>query len=138
MINLTNPALTQIDPALLEEIGLDQAAWPTPVVADGGAHPADQVLGMLREAEARLANAMEADPRWRMHARPHRAATGTTTEILDLFERLHYRAGFLDQEARTMVRNAHRIAGYESVRPGRIVEALLRATAEITDAQTPR
>jgi hypothetical protein len=92
---------------------------------------------MLREAETRLADAMEADPRWRMHARPHRAATGTSTEIRDLFERLHYRAGFLDWEARKLVRDAHRIAGFESVRPGRVVDAVLRATAEITEAHTP-
>ncbi len=69
-------------------------------------------------------------------ARTTQSATGTTIGIRGLFERLHDRAGFLDGEARTMVRNAHRIAGYESVRPGHIVEAVLRATAEITEAHT--
>jgi hypothetical protein len=136
-INLTNPALTRIDPAWLEELGLDAADWMPTVADDGTSDPVDEVLALLRSAETRLAEAMDADPRWRIHARPYRAATEATHEIHDLFERLHYRASFLDGDARRLVRNAHQIAGYESVRPGRVVEAALRATGEITAAHAP-
>jgi hypothetical protein len=136
-INLTNPALTRIDPAWLAELGLD-AVHAMPVVADNGAlHPADEVVGLLRSADARLTETMAADPRWRLHARPHRAASETTIEIRDLLDRLHYHASLLDGDARDLVRNAHRIAGYESVRPGRVVDAALRATAEITAGGGP-
>jgi hypothetical protein len=136
-INLTNPALTRIDPAWLEELGLDAPDWMPTVADDGTSDPVDEVLALLRGAETRLAEAMDADPRWRIHARPYRAATEATHEIHDLFERLHYRASFLDGDARRLVRNAHQIAGYESVRPGRVVEAALRATGEITAAHAP-
>jgi hypothetical protein len=130
IVNLTNPGLVRVDPASLER--LDEPMQSA--VSEGGAHPAEQVIGILRAADARLGDAMEADPQWRMHARPHRAATGTATEVRDLFERLHSRAGFLDEQARKMVRHAHRIAGFESVRATQVVEAVLRATREITEA----
>jgi hypothetical protein len=50
---------------------------------------------------------------------------------------LHRYAGLLDGEGRRLVREAHKIAGFESVRPLVIVDSLLQATAEITIAHGP-
>jgi hypothetical protein len=135
-ISLTNPALTRVDPEVLVELGLEQPLGAS-VGTDAAAHPADVVVGLLREADGLLAEAMSADPRLRMHARPHRETAETTVEIRDLFDRLHYHARLLDGEGRRLVRQAHWIAGYETVRPSRVVVSAIRATAEVTAARDP-
>jgi hypothetical protein len=92
-------------------------------------------LDMLEAANVRL-EATAAAVRGRgLPARPVRRDTDRTSRMHDLFDRLHVHAGLVDEEGRRLVRNAHRIAGYESVSPIRIVGASLRITAAISGAR---
>jgi hypothetical protein len=133
-IDLANPELQRIDPVLLESLGLE-TAQAAPAETDQLPDPLHEAIGLLEAADGRLREAVEASPRGRLPARRSVGAGSGTVQLADLFERLHGHAGWLDGEARRLVRNAHRIAGYESVHPARVVAAALRATADITGAR---
>lgn len=132
-IVLTNPDLVQIDPALLVELGI---SLPPEIDPEGRAVLAEQVVRNLRASYARLQDSHAAAGR-PLPARRAYSEVEIRVEINDLFDLLHRYAGLLDGEGRRLVREAHRIAGFESVRPSVVVDSLLHATAEITTAHGP-
>lgn len=132
-IVLTNPDLVQIDPALLMELGI---SLPREIDPEGRVELAEQVVHNLRASYARLQDSHAATGR-PLPAQRAYSEVEVRVEINDLFDLLHRYAGLLDSEGRRLVREAHKIAGFESVRPSVVVDSLLRATAEITTAHGP-
>lgn len=133
-IDLADPSVHRVDRALLLELGVDPSEIPETADEADGQDPSVMALGMLEAANVRL-EAVAAAARGRgLPARPVRRDTDRTSQMHDLFGRLHDHAGLLDEEGRRLVRNAHRIAGYESVSPIRVVSATLRVTAAIRNA----
>lgn len=127
-IELTNPGLRRIDRALLEELGMVAPG----VAEEGDPHPDAAVIQLLEAADRQLEEAAAAHPGRRLPVRRDRAGGGGDSDMRDLFDRLHIHAKWLGAEGRRLVRAAHRIAGYESVSPIRVVGAALRVTGEIT------
>jgi hypothetical protein len=131
-IEVMNPEARRIDAALAEELGLGDEA----VAAERGREDVHAVvIALLEAADLRLEEAVATNPRRRLPVRRDRAGTGTAPDVHDLFERLHSHARWLDGEGRRLVRNAHRIAGYETVSPVRVVRAALAITSEIDGAR---
>lgn len=93
-------------------------------------------LHNLHASYARLQDAHAAAGR-PLPARRAYSEVEVRVEINDLFDLLYRYAGLLDGEGRRLVRETHKIAGFESVRPLVIVDSLLQATAEITIAHGP-
>jgi hypothetical protein len=134
-IDLVDPSVHRVDRALLLELGVDPTEIPETAPEGDGRNTSGMALDMLEAANVRL-EATAAAVRGRgLPARPVRRDTDRTSRMHDLFDRLHVHAGLVDEEGRRLVRNAHRIAGYESVSPIRIVGASLRITAAISGAR---
>lgn len=133
-IEVTNPGLRRLDPELLRELGFDDEA----VAMERDRESVNAVvIEILEAADRRLEDAVATHPGRRLPARRERVRNGAAPDVPDLFERLHGHARWLDGEGRRLVRSAHKIAGYETVSPVRVVGATLRMTAEIEAACEP-
>ncbi len=97
-----------------------------------------EVTNMLRSVEQRLAAAVAAGGR-RLTVLPQDDGSDAwpPDRIGASFASLHNHADHLDREARRLVANAHRMAGYETLAPSRVAEDVLSLTAAINDAAQP-
>jgi hypothetical protein len=131
-IEVTNPEARRVDPELAQELGLADEA----VAAERGREDIHAVvIDLLEAADRRLEEAVANNPTRRLPVRRDRAGRGAAPDVHDLFERLHRYARWLDSEGRRLVRRAHRIAGYETISPVRVVRAALAITSEIDGAR---